>query len=334
MVMAQNRKMERFVMQLPQFGASTTFDEACQQVLAYLHTAIPLGFWSVTRHSDDKQLYLAVVDSVYGKTAGNSHLWSDSMCQHMLAGDGPQIAPDVERIPAYATAGVRDSVQIGAYVGLPLLRADGEVFGTLCGLDQSAQAVELEQHAPLLQILAQLLSTILQSDLLRSQAEQLAERSATDAETDVLTGLYNRRGWDRFLQAEEARYRRFGHTGSVVILDLDSLKQVNDRYGHEAGDAHIRRAARTIQEMTRAADIVARLGGDEFGILVAHANSEGAQQLVDRLEEQLSERGTPGSIGHASYSIISGFPGAWQNADAAMYEQKRRRRAAHRQLQE
>lgn len=315
-------------MQLPQLGASMTFDEACDVVLAYLKTTIPMGFWSVTRHSDDVQLYLNVLDTAYGKRAGDFHLWSDSMCQHMLTNDGPQIAPDVEQVPAYASAGVRDYVQIGAYVGLPLLQADGEVFGTLCGLDQSAQTPELVQHGPLLQILAQLLSTILQVELLRTHAEQVAQRSATDAETDVLTGLFNRRGWDRLLAAEEARYRTFGHTGSVVILDLDSLKLVNDRYGHEAGDAHIRQAAQAIRETARSGDIAARLGGDEFGILLAGANSARAQRLVDRLEEQLTRAGTPGSIGHAPYSIVTGFPGAWQSADAAMYEQKRRRRAA------
>ena len=163
---------------------------------------------------------------------------------------------------------------------------------------------------------------------MRSQAQQAAERSATDAETDALTGLFNRRGWDRLLAAEEDRYRRFGHTGSVIIMDLDSLKRVNDRDGHDAGDAHIRQAARAIKETTRDSDIVARLGGDEFGILAAHAKSSQAQHLVDRLNAQLTRVGTPGSIGHAPYTIISGFPGAWQNADAAMYEQKRRRRAA------
>lgn len=315
-------------MQLPKMGASTTFDEACNLVLAYLQTAIPMGFWSVTRHSENTQLYLAVQDKAYGKQAGDSHLWSDSMCQHMLTGDGPQIAPDIHQVPAYAAAGVRDNLQISAYIGLPLLQADGEIFGTLCGLDPVVQPAELAQHGPLLQILAQLLSTILQTDLMRTQAQQLAERSASEAETDVLTGLYNRRGWNRFLAAEEDRYRRFGHTGSVVILDLDRLKLVNDRYGHDAGDAHIRQAAQAIQETTRESDIAARLGGDEFGILVAHANSEQAQHLVLRLSEQLARVGTPGSIGHAPYSIVSGFPGAWKDADAAMYEQKRHRRQA------
>lgn len=301
-------------------------------MLEYLRTAVPMGLWSVSRHSDGRQLHLAVRDTAYGKVAGDSHLWSDSMCQYMVVGAGPQIAPDVDEVPAYASAGVREDLQIGAYVGLPLLQADGTVFGTLCGLDQAPQPPELAQHGPLLQILAQLLSTILQADLQRTDAQRLAERAAMEAETDVMTGLYNRRGWERFLTAEEARYRRFGESGSIIILDLDSLKLVNDRYGHDQGDEHIRQAARAIRETTRAADIVARLGGDEFGILAAHTDSEQAQHLVDRLQAQLARVGTPGSIGHAPYTIISGFPGAWQTADAAMYEQKRARRASPGQV--
>lgn len=313
-------------MTFPILGATTTFDEACAMVVDYLRTAAPMGFWSVTRHADGKQLYLAVDDSVYGKGPGDSHLWSDSMCQYMVTGDGPQIAPDVEQVPAYATAGVRAHVEIGAYVGLPLVQADGQMFGTLCGLDPASQSPELTRHGPLLEMLARMLSVILQSDQQRTQAQRQAERSAAEAETDVMTGLYNRRGWERFLQAEEARYRRFGDAGSVIILDLDSLKLVNDQYGHEAGDDHIRQAARAISETTRESDIVARLGGDEFGILAADTDSVQAQRLVDRLQEQLNRVGTPGSIGHAPHTIISGFPGAWQTADAAMYEQKKARR--------
>lgn len=314
-------------MTFPQLGGTATFDEACALVIDFLRTAVPMGFWSVTRHIDGKQLYVAVQDSVYGKVPGDSHAWSDSMCQHMVNGAGPQIAPDVDQVPAYASAGVRSEVAIGAYVGLPLMEGEDQMFGTLCGLDPVSQSAALTQHGPLLQMLAQLLSTILQADQQRTEAQRMAERSANEAETDMMTGLYNRRGWERFLQAEEARYRRFGESGSVIILDLDSLKLVNDRYGHEFGDEHIRQAARTIRETTRASDIVARLGGDEFGILANQTDSAQAQALVDRLQEQLDRVGTPGSLGHAPYTIISGFPGAWQTADLAMYEQKKARRA-------
>lgn len=313
-------------MSSPQVGGTIPFDQACADVLDYLTSAVPLGMWAVTRHIDGSSLYLAAADSVYGKVPGDSHRWSDSMCRQMAAGAGPQIAPDVDQVPAYASAGVRALMPIGAYVGIPLRQENGALFGTLCGLDPLPQPTELAQHEPLFQLLAHLLSAIWQADQLRTDAQRAAERAAGEAETDVMTGLYNRRGWERFLQAEEARYRRFGDTGAVIILDVDSLKSVNDQHGHHAGDQHIQQAARAIRDTTRATDVVARLGGDEFGILAAHTNPIQAQQLVDRLHRQLDRVGTPSSIGHAPYTYISGFPGAWQSADLAMYEQKKSRR--------
>lgn len=306
-------------------GPAPTFDQASALVLEYLRTAVPLGFWSVTRFDGHRQLYLSVVDSAYGKAAGGSHAWTDSMCQHMVTGSAPSIAPNVEDVPAYAAAGVRGDIPIGAYVGLPLTRADGEVFGTLCGLDPHAQSPDLVQHAGLLELLARLLSTILQADLLNTQAERRAERLAAESETDELTGLYNRRGWTRILEAEEKRYLRFGDTGSVIILDLDRLKQVNDEQGHHAGDRHLQKAAAALKATTRDSDVLARLGGDEFGVLVA-TDPEQTQQLVDRLQQELEHAGTPTSVGHAPYTAVSGFPGAWQKADEAMYRQKASRR--------
>jgi diguanylate cyclase len=307
-------------------GSAPTFDQASALVIEYLRTAVPLGFWSVTRFDGQRQLYLSVADSVYGKSPGGSHAWSDSMCQFMVTGSAPSIAPDVEDVPAYATAGVRDDIPIGAYVGLPLTRADGEVFGTLCGLDPEAQSPDLLQHSALLELLARLLSAILQADLMNTQAERRAERLAAESETDELTGLYNRRGWSRILEAEERRYLRFGDTGSVIILDIDRLKQINDLQGHHAGDRHLQKAAAVLRATTRASDVLARLGGDEFGILVATTDSEQTQQLVDRLQQQLEHAGTPTSVGHAPYTAVSGFPGAWQKADEAMYRQKATRR--------
>lgn len=308
--------------------SAPTFDQASAMVIEYLRTAVPLGFWSVTRFDGQQQLYLSVRDSVYGTGPGGSHAWSDSMCQFMVTGDAPSIAPNVEDVPAYASAGVRDDLPIGAYVGLPLRRADGEIFGTLCGLDPQAQSPDLVQHAGLLELLAQLLSAILQADLLNTEAERRAERLAAESETDELTGLYNRRGWTRILEAEERRYLRFGDTGSVVILDIDRLKQINDLQGHHAGDRHLQKAAAVLKASTRSTDVLARLGGDEFGILVATTDPGQTQQLVDRLQQELERAGTPTSVGHAAYSAVSGFPGAWQKADEAMYRQKATRRLA------
>ena len=308
------------------FGSIGTFGEASDVVIAYLRSAVPLSFWSVTRYENDSQVYLAVHDSAYGLKPGDSCPWSDSMCQFMVAGVAPFIAPDVDRIPEYATAPVRATVPIRAYVGLPIVGAEGKIFGTLCGLDPVTQPSQLSDQEPLLAMLAQLLSAILLADMQRTEAHREAERFAAEAEIDALTGLYNRRGWDRFLEHEEARYRRFGDVGSVVVLDLDGVKSVNDEFGHDAGDAHLRKAAQVLRENTRAVDIVARLGGDEFGILAANTSPEQAEVLVDRLEQRLAAAGTPGSIGHAPYSIGTGFQGSWRTADELMYQRKRARR--------
>lgn len=305
------------------FGTVSTFGEASDIVIAYLQAAVPLSFWSVTRYEGDAQVYLAVHDSAYGLRPGDSCAWSDSMCQFMVDGVAPVIAPDVERQPHYATAPVRATVPIRAYVGLPIVGADGEIFGTLCGLDPVPQPEQLLEQEPLLAVLAQLLSAILLADMQRTEAQRQAERFEAEAEIDALTGLYNRRGWDRFLHLEEARYRRFGDAGSVVVLDLNGVKSVNDHFGHDAGDAHIRRAAQVLRDNTRAVDIVARLGGDEFGILAANTGAEQADVLVDRLERCLALAGTPGSLGHAPYSITARFQGAWRAADERMYQRKR-----------
>lgn len=307
-------------------GAAPTFEKASAMVIDYLRTAVPLGFWSVTRFDGHRQLYLSVSDSVYGKDPGDTHAWSDSMCQFMVAGTAPSIAPNVEEVPEYATAGVRDSINIGAYVGLPLTREDGEVFGTLCGLDPLPQSGELLQHQPLLELLAGLLSTVLQADLINTSTQRHAERLAAESETDELTGLLNRRGWSRILDAEDARYRRFGDSGSVIILDVDRLKSVNDQFGHHAGDHHLQRVAAVLRASTRGSDVLARLGGDEFAILVSTTDPGQTQRLVARLQQQLDEAGTPTSLGHAPYTAAGGFPGAWHDADQAMYEQKNSRR--------
>jgi diguanylate cyclase (GGDEF)-like protein len=127
---------------------------------------------------------------------------------------------------------------------------------------------------------------------------------------------------------EEERFRRFGDDATVIVLDLDNLKTVNDVRGHDAGDDYIRAAARVLDSTVRSGDVLARLGGDEFGIIAVGATAEQAEGWVERAERELERAGVSGSFGHAPYSIVAGFPGAWKAADEAMYVRKRLRRAA------
>lgn len=311
---------------VPVVHAAMAFDEASALVVDYLKSVLPMGFWAVTRYDGENQLYLEVRDDAYGRVAGDSHRWEDSFCVNMVSGATPSIAPDAMAVTEYASAGVAGQIEIGSYIGIPIVRADGEVFGTLCGLDPETRTEELTTHGPLLSLLAGLLSSILEADLQRTGLERRLERAHEDAETDALTGLLNRRGWDRHLAREESRHARFGDPAAVAVIDLDDLKAVNDAEGHEAGDRHLRAAADAIMSAIRPTDVVARIGGDEFGVLLTNVGPADAMEAIERILAAFDEAGVAASVGHAPYTVIAGFPGAFEVADARMYEQKRHRR--------
>ncbi|WP_181784673.1 sensor domain-containing diguanylate cyclase [Pseudonocardia pini] len=306
-----------------------SFDRACDLVLDYLRQEIPMGVWSVTRITGDRQLMLSVTDDgSYGMEAGHAVPLVDTMCRYMVSGEAPRIAPDVSLVPQYQTAADRSGAQIKTYVGTPIVQPDGSLFGSVCGFDPERRPESLQSYGPLLDVLSSLLSSVLEADLRATDVARDLETARRDSETDALTGLLNRRGWDRYVVREEERFRRFGDDATVIVMDLDNLKTVNDVRGHDAGDDYIRSAARVLESTVRSGDVLARLGGDEFGIIAVGATAEQAEGWVERAERELERAGVSGSFGHAPYSIVAGFPGAWKAADEAMYVRKRMRRAA------
>ena len=119
-----------------------------------------------------------------------------------------------------------------------------------------------------MELIADMLSTQLNNDLRIAALTRRVERAGIEAETDALTGLWNRRGWDRLFAMEEERCQKYGHPACVLVLDLDGLKGVNDASGHGAGDDLLRRVAQILKRNVRESDVLARVGGDEFGILL------------------------------------------------------------------
>jgi diguanylate cyclase (GGDEF)-like protein len=150
------------------------------------------------------------------------------------------------------------------------------------------------------------------------------------ARTDPLTGIANRREFLEAAELELARTRRHLRPLTVAYLDLDEFKDVNDRFGHEAGDAVLVTVATTLREATRAVDGVARLGGDEFGLLLPETDGPTAEALVGRLKATLAdavqERGWPvtASIGVATFHRAPRSVDEMINrADELMYQAKR-----------
>lgn len=306
------------------------FAEAAQAVLADLQGRLGLKLWLVTRAVGEQQVVLHAQDAPegYGITAGTVLSWSGSLCTAMVAGDGPVIAPRVADVPAYASAPNRSVATFEAYVGVPLVQPDGELFGTLCAFDPEPQPGSLVEAEDLVVLQARLLSTVLHLELGTEELHRRAERAETDATTDVLTGLGNRRGWEQVLAAEETRCSRYGHPGCVLVVDLDELKVVNDGAGHAAGDELLQKAAGVLHGSLRSTDYVARVGGDEFAVLAVETGPEGGRVEAERLREGLRSAGISAAVGLGWRAPDRSLAEAWHDADADMYRQKPARRAA------
>jgi diguanylate cyclase (GGDEF)-like protein len=148
---------------------------------------------------------------------------------------------------------------------------------------------------------------------------------------DEVTGLYNRRFFSIRLEEEVSRYRRFNHPVSVVLLDLDGFKAVNDELGHAAGDETLRGMAEILLRHSRGINVICRYGGDEFAILLVETSKAGARLYADRIRYVLSSsqfahrRRITASFGIASLpeDVAPTADDLIRAADEALYAAKR-----------
>jgi diguanylate cyclase len=146
------------------------------------------------------------------------------------------------------------------------------------------------------------------------------------AGSDALTGLPNRRHFEETLDRELARSLRTDQPVSLLMLDIDHFKKVNDTHGHQAGDAVLRAVGRGLSETMRTSDVVARYGGEEFAIVMPDAQTEDAVVVADRIRRALTTLDVPVtvSIGVATYLRHADDASALiEAADQALYESKR-----------
>ena len=148
--------------------------------------------------------------------------------------------------------------------------------------------------------------------------------------TDHLTGLANRRRFERQLEREVGRVLRFERPFTLLMIDIDNFKNLNDTFGHDAGDDAIRRISRVLREGTRGIDLAARIGGEEFAILLVETGQTAGLEVAERLRVAIKALETP-SGGRITASIgVAECPtdaqtasGILKAADVALYEAKR-----------
>ena len=144
---------------------------------------------------------------------------------------------------------------------------------------------------------------------------------ARQARTDELTALPNRRAWDEAVAREMSRARRTKRPLCLALLDLDHFKAFNDRFGHQAGDAHLRRTAAQWRRELRDIDVLARYGGEEFGILLPDCDLDQAQEVLQRVRAATPNEQTA-SAGVVKYDGRETADSLVARADAAMYRAK------------
>lgn len=209
----------------------------------------------------------------------------------------------------------------------PLLGADGEAAGSLLLLRDISE--QRRQSQEITQLQEELARRTLERTRLQQVVSELTELSLRDS----LTGLFNRRALGERLVEELSRARRYGAPLSLMMVDIDDFKRVNDTHGHAIGDVVIGHVARLLARDRRVSDIVARFGGEELVLLLPHTPLEGALALADRLRELVAH--TPYrtldahehvtvSVGVAAYEHAMREPEQLlEAADRALYRAKR-----------
>jgi diguanylate cyclase (GGDEF)-like protein len=245
-----------------------------------------------------------------------------------------QAGPNVK---APASASGRSESQVDRISGHEwnALRAQLRVRGRTVGMLTAATRVDRVFNASELLFMAAVADQV-------AIAIERARQFASEARTDHLTGLANRREFERVMEREVALAERHNRRLSMMMIDLDNLKRINDRLGHRAGDGALKVVAQQLQRVVRASDVCARVGGDEFSVAMPETDLDRARDVAARLrgaadQAALSMRAPEHvevSVGIAAWRPGQDWQGLYQAADADLYEDKRRRKTVRRWQQE
>jgi diguanylate cyclase (GGDEF)-like protein len=200
---------------------------------------------------------------------------------------------DIQDHPLFETA--PKSWQ-GSIIGLPLKFGD-RIVGVMTLAHPETNAFS-EDEIRFLRLLGDQAAVAIENARLHNLVDQ-------QAHTDTLTGLPNRRALEEQFEKELHRSLRYNHNFSLVIIDIDQFKAINDRYGHPTGDEFLQQLSNRMKQSLRSMDFLVRYGGDEFALLLPETNGEAAHQIAARLEEAVRSFTFP--VGEENLSVTISF---------------------------
>jgi diguanylate cyclase (GGDEF)-like protein len=248
---------------------------------------------------------------------------SVSFCGHAILSDEILMIPDALLDHRFHDNPlVTGDPHVRFYAGCPLRAPNGRKLGTLCLIDREPRSLDADEQ-----------------ELLRDLARMAEQEFAVVhmATMDELTGLSNRRGFMALAQQALNLCARLGRAATLLFFDLDGFKSINDQFGHAEGDGALRSFAGILKNVFRESDIVGRLGGDEFVVLVTDPRVALSLAALSRLQRSVDAYNRSSECGHEirfSVGEVAYRPAQHATielllaeADARMYESKRRRQA-------
>ena len=284
-----------------------------------------MGYYmvSVLLPSDQNSMLRVGANSGYRIDLTGTHIPTDKgVIGWVFTNGAPQIVPDVRKDLRY----IKLDERVRSKLAFPLI-SRGKVVGVLNAESEQVDAFSESDVALMTAVGSQLASSL--------EVAQLHDTLKREASHDPLTRLYNRRMFLERIQQEMVAALTKGESFSILFLDVDELKRINDTYGHLAGDALLREVSNALMDAVRGEDVVARYGGDEFVVLLPSTSASAAATVAARIADGIARHRflagrellpIPGvSLGVATFPDDGRTPEELLGAaDATLYRQKRK----------
>lgn len=257
-------------------AAEQSLETLVRQLLEMLEAVTRMESTYLTRidtNAQRQQIMFAHNSSEMQIPEGFSVPWDESLCKRALE-DQCTFSNDVAN--RWHSCIAAQELGIATFLSIPVRLADGSLFGTLCATSRQQQPYNLEGEQ-VMGLFAKLISHYVEKDTLVQQLQAANVALELHSSTDELTQLPNRRALFKQLALRFASARAQQQQVSLIFIDLDGFKAINDRFGHPCGDSFLVQVGKRLTAVARREDIVGRLGGDEF-LIVGSAQQPAAQQ--------------------------------------------------------